>query len=417
MNRKSFGPILLTAAFALAASFSATPTHAADVVTINYWHTHSAPEEAQLNKLIAMFEQDNPNIKIQETAYAYNDFQKALLTSIAGGQAPDAVRMDIVWVPQFAQQGALLQLDSAMSDFKTISGGTFPGALATNAWNGKYWGLPLDTNTQVLLWNQKVFQAAGITAAPSTVQEFADDACKLTTKVNGTQQYGYAMGGTYFWAVAPLFYSMGAKIVDDKMTTATGYINGKESVAVFQMLVDLYNKGCLSPNLLGGGIGTEQGHGTGAYAMIIDGPWMVDLYKQDFPTFQPAFAPVPAGVGTNNSSVVGGEDVVVSASTQHQAETLAWVRFLMSQKAQTFMGQVGIVPTLSALTGSKDLPAYYQVFMTQLQTAQARLPHPKWGAMDDAINAAFTKMLKGDAKVQDALDQAATTINGLLAVK
>ena len=260
MKPKLFKLVLLTVALTLVVSLSTTPTRAADVVTINYWHTHSAPEEAQLNKLIATFEKDNPNIKIQETAYAYNDFQKALLTSIAGGQAPDAVRMDIVWVPQFAQQGALLQLDSTMSDFKTISDGTFPGALATNSWNGKYWGLPLDTNTQVLLWNQKAFQAAGIAAPPATVQDFAADACKLSGKVNGTQQYGYAMGGTYFWAIAPLFYSMGAKIVDNKMTTATGYINGKESAAVFQMLVDLYNKGCLSPNLLGGGIGTEQGH-------------------------------------------------------------------------------------------------------------------------------------------------------------
>jgi multiple sugar transport system substrate-binding protein len=325
--------------------------------------------------------------------------------------------MDIAWVPQFAQQGALLQLDSAMSDFKTISDTTFPGPLSTNAWGGKYWGLPLDTNTQVLLWNQKVFQAAGIKAPPATVQEFADDACKLTSSANGIQQYGYAMGGTYFWAVAPLFYSMGGQIVDDKQTTATGYINGKASVAVFQMLVDLYKKGCLSPNLLGGGIGTEQGHGTGLYAMIIDGPWMVDLYKQDFPSFQPAFAPIPTGPDGKTSSVVGGEDVVVTAGTQHQAEALTWVRYLMSQKAQVFMGQVGIVPTLSALTGSKDLPPYYQVFMTQLQTAQARVPHPKWQAMDDAINAAYTKMLKGDSTVQDALDQAATTINGLLAAK
>jgi multiple sugar transport system substrate-binding protein len=51
------------------------------------------------------------------------------------------------------------------------------------------------------------------------------------------------------------------------------------------LLVDLYNNGCLSPNLLGGGVGTAQGHGTGQYAMIVDGPWMVDIYKADFPGF------------------------------------------------------------------------------------------------------------------------------------
>src|SRR5579864_6128635 len=175
MKRKSLIVLVLALALVFAGGIAA-PAHAADVVTITYWHTHSAPEEAQLTKLIAMFEQDNPNIKVQDTVYAYNDFQKALLTAIAGGQAPDVVRMDIVWVPQFAQQGALLQLDSAMTDFKTISDTTFPGTLATNYWNGKYWGLPLDTNTQVLLWNQKVFQAAGIKTPPTTVQEFADDA-------------------------------------------------------------------------------------------------------------------------------------------------------------------------------------------------------------------------------------------------
>jgi multiple sugar transport system substrate-binding protein len=299
-------------------------------------------------------------------------------------------------------------------DFKSIADKVFPGPLATNSWNGKYWGLPIDTNTQVLLWNQQLFSAAGIKEAPKTVAEFVEDACKLS---NGTKQYGYALGGTYFWAPAPLFYSMGGKVVDDKMTTATGYVNGKESVAAFQTMVDLYKKGCISPNVLGGGVGTAQGHATGLYAMIIDGPWMVDIYKHDYPDFKVNFAPIPAGMGDKNSSVVGGEDVVVSATTQHPKEALTWVKYLMSDKAQLFMGQVGVMPTLSSLTGSKDLPPYYEVFMNQLKTAQARVPHPKWSEMDDAINAAFTKALKGDKSVQEALDEAAKTIDALLKAK
>src|SRR5258708_9687346 len=327
MNRKLFSILLALVVLVMGVS---APAHAADVVTITYWHTHSDAEAAQLDKLIQMFEQDNPNIKVAPTTYAYNDFKKALLTSIAGGQAPDVIRMDIVWVPEFAQQGALLQLDSAMPDFKTIADSVFPGPLATNSWNGKYWGLPLDTNTQVLLWNKSVFDAAGISAPPKTVAEFADDACKLS---NGTKQYGYGIGGTYFWAPAPLFYSMGGKVVDDKMTMADGYINGKESVAAFQMLIDLYKKGCLSPNVLGGGVGTEQGHASGLYAMIIDGPWMVDIYKHDYPTFQVNFAPVPAGNGSMNSSVVGGADVVVSATPTHPKEALTVVSFRSPEKA------------------------------------------------------------------------------------
>lgn len=414
MNRKLIVLVVLALVLAAAGSAFTGKVHAADTVTISYWNTHSDAEAAALDKLIQEFEAANPNIKIEATKYAYDDFKKALLTAIAGGTAPDVVRMDIVWVPQFAKQGALLQLDTAMPDFKKIADATFPGPLATNNWDGKYWGLPLDTNTQVLLYNKDLFDKAGISAPPKTVAEFVDDACKLT---NGTKQYGYALGGTYFWAPAPLFYSMGGKVVDDKMTTADGYVNGKESVAAFQTLVDLYKKGCISPNLLGGGVGTADGHAQGLYAMIIDGPWMVDIYKGQYPNFKVNFAPIPAGMGDKNSSVVGGEDVVVSSTTKNQKEALAWVNFLMSEKAQLAMGQVGQIPTLASLTGSKDLPDYYGVFMDQLKTAQARVPHPSWGAMDDAINAAFTKALKGEATVQAALDEAAKTINGLLAAK
>ena len=127
----------------------------------------------------------------------------------------------------------------------------------------------------------------------------------------------------YFWAPAPIFYAMGGKVVDDAITTADGYINGPQSVAAFQLLVDLYTQGCLSPNLLGGGIGTSQGHGTGQYAMIIDGPWMVDIYASDFPDFDVHFAPIPAGPDGTTSSVVGGRTSWRSPRTAARA-TQPW---------------------------------------------------------------------------------------------
>jgi ABC-type glycerol-3-phosphate transport system substrate-binding protein len=88
---------------------------------------------------------------------------------------------------------------------------------------------------------------------------------------------------------------------------------------------------------------------------------------------------------------------------------------MMSEEAQLFMAQVGVMPTLKALTGNAELPAYFEVFMTQLETAQARVAHPRWDDIDGAINAAFTKALKGEATVQAALDEAATAIDALLA--
>jgi len=388
------------------------PTEAPAPVTIQYWHTHSDPETAQLDQVIAAFEAANPGIKVETTRYAYNDYKTALLTAISSGSVPDVARLDIAWVSEFADQGALVQLDGKLPDFDNIIKDTFPGPLSTNKWKDHYYGLPLDTNTQVLLWNKADFDAAGITAPPATMEEFAANACELTDAAK--KQYGYAEGGTYFWAPAPVFYAMGGKVTDENITTATGYVNGPESVAAFTMLKDLYDKGCLSPNLLGGGIATDAGHAQGTYAMIIDGPWMVDIYKSNYPDFQVNFAPIPTGPQGTTSSVVGGEDVVVLDGSKNQDAAMKWAAYLLSPDAQKMMASVGQMPTLASLAGDPAMPPYFAVFQEQLKTAQARVPHPKWGDMDNAINNAYQRMLKGEQTPQEALDQAATEIDALL---
>lgn len=383
----------------------------AEPVTVTYWHTMSQPEADQLDVVIDAFEAANPGITIEPTRYAWADFKQALLTAIAGGEVPDVVRMDIIWVPEFADQGVLMQFDGNLPEFEAIAEQVFPGPLSTNFFNGHYYGLPQNTNTQVLLWNKAMFEAAGLTEAPKTIEEFADYACQLSDA--SAEKYGYGMGGTYFWAPAPIFYAMGGKVADEGITTADGYINGPESVAAFSMLTDLYNDGCLSPNLLGGGIGTEAGIATDLYAMIVDGPWMVSMFEADYPGFTAQYDLIPAGP-TGTSSVVGGEDVVIFEDSANKEAAMAWVTYLMSEEAQKGMAQVGMMPTLASLTGDPSMPEYFGVFMEQLETAQARLPHPKWSAIDDAINNAFQRMLKAEQTPQEALDQAAQEINALI---
>lgn len=389
------------------------PTTAPEPVTIQYWHTHSDPETAQLEEVIAAFEAANPGITVEPSRYAYSDFKTALLTAISSGEVPDVARLDIVWVSEFADQGALVQLDGNMPGFEEIIADTFPGPLATNFWNGHYYGLPLDTNTQVLLWNKEVFEAAGVSAPPATMEEFAEVACTVNRSPSETL-YGYAQGGTYFWAPAPIFYAMGGKITDEDITTATGYVNGPESVAAFTMLKELYDQSCMSPNLLGGGIATDAGHAEGTYAMIIDGPWMVDIYKSNYPDFEVNFAPIPTGPQGTTSSVVGGEDVVIFEGSENQDAAMKWAAYLLSPEAQRMMAEVGQMPTLASLQGDPAMPPYFDVFQEQLKTAQARVPHPKWSDMDNAINNAYQRILKGEQTPQEALDQAAEEINALL---
>ena len=93
---------------------------------------------------------------------------------------------------------------------------------------------------------------------------------------------------------------------------------------------------------------------------------------------------------------------------------MKWAAYLLSPDAQKMMAAVGQMPVLTTLIGDSSLPPYFAVFQEQLKTAQARVPHPRWSDMDNAINNAYQRILRGDQTVQVALDQAATEINALI---
>jgi len=410
--RRRFGPLLtLLSSVTLLSAACGTSSAQSATVTLTFWHGYN-PEETKVfnTKVIAAFEQAHPGIKIEAQAVPYDAFHKKLLTAIAGGQAPDVIRADIIWVPEFADMGALVPLDSAMSDFSSYSGKVFPGPLSTNSFKGHYYGLPLDTNTRVLLWNKTMYQQAGVDGPPKTVDEFTADVAKMS---NGRDKFGYAEGGTGGWNFLPWLWTFGGSVTDSAVSKATGYLNGPDSVAALQWFVNLYKNHQQGPSVLGGDPHTDVGYAKDVYANVLDGPWMVPIFKDQYPNKEVALTPVPAGKG-GSSSVVGGEDIVLFQESQHKKEAQDFIRFMLSRQTQVTMGNIGQMPVLSELAGSSELPAYFSVFQEQLKTAKARTPSPAWPKIDEAIGTAVTLALKGQASPQQALDQAAQTIDGLL---
>ena len=410
----SAAPSEAPSAAASAAEPSAAPS--ADITgTVTFWNGYAADGDeikTFTDLVLPAFNKLYPNVTVNHQEIPYDDLRQKLVTGLAGGTLPDVLRADIIWVPEFADQDALLPLDTEMPDFSTISAQVFPGPLSTNKWKDHYYGLPLDTNTRILFYNSKVFTDAGISAPPATVDEFETDMAQVKTKL-GPDTYGYAEGGTGAWSVLPWIWSFGGGVTNADLTAATGTLNGPGTVAAVTKLKEWLDKGYISPSILGGGVATSDQFGKDQTATILEGPWMPGIFKNQFPDLGFQYATVPAGPG-GSQSVVGGEDIVVFKATQNKDAALAFTRFMLSEEAQLAMGKVGQMPVLSSLSGNADLPAYYPTFQEQLKTANARTPVPAWPKIDEAISNAVLKALRGDAPVQAALDEAATTVDGLL---
>ena len=404
---------------AAATLFAAAPA-LADDITLTFWGAYgnggnSVQQDALNNTLIPAFEAAHPGVTVKYVDIPYDSLLQKLTTSSAGGELPDLVRADLGWVPQFAKLGVLVPLSDAMADYKTLGAATYPGSLSTNLYKGKYYGLPLDTNTRVLITSQDVLDKAGLSAPPKTFDEFKAMAAKL----KGTDVQVFADGGLGGWNILPWIWSGGGNITDPDLTKASGYLDGPDSVATVQMLVDLYKDGQI-PNLIignSGDTGTSDGLPSGNYATIFDGPWMAGVWSGQYPDFKPIYAPIPAGKG-GSISVVGGEDIVVTNASKNQAAAEDFVRFTQTEAFQIAMVKTGQMTVIPAFADQQTTIApYYSTFSNQLKTAKSRLAISTASQVDAILNTELTPAFKGDVSVQDALTKAATQVDALLAAE
>lgn len=384
--------------------------------TVTFWHAYSAdsPEVTTLEEtLIPQFEALHEGVTVEAVAIPYDDLHQKLVTAVAGDNLPDLVRSDIIWVPELADLGVLVPLDEEMADFQSYADQMYPGALATNRWKDHYYGLPLDTNTRVLLYNAEALEAAGIDGPPATFDDLRTDAQAAVDAGISI----FADNSTSGWNVLPWIWSAGGALTDEDVTTATGYLDSAESIAGVQLLVDLHEQGAIPDIILGGegGTATSDGLATGAYAGILDGPWMYPIFESQYPDFEIQAAPVPAGDG-GSISVVGGESIVLTQSSENKEAAAEFLRFLLSEDAQLAMAEVGQMSVLSALgTQLAGINTYYAPFVEQLATAQARTPTPAWTRMDDILKAEIQRAMIGEKTVEQALGDAAAQIDPLLA--
>lgn len=384
---------------------------------ITFWHAYSeggSEVETMEGTVIAAFEKANPGVKVKPVTVQYDQLHQKLVTAAAGEQLPCLVRSDIIWVPELADLGVLEPLSESMPDFQALADKTYPGPLATNQWEESYYGLPLDTNTKVLLYNQKALDEAGV-GVPKTFEDLQSSSQSFAD----AGDFFLAEGGAGGWNLLPYIWSGGGEMTDADVTVSDGYLNAPESVAAVQMLVDMYNEKSL-PGLILGGEGqtpSSEGLAQGKYATIVDGPWIPPILasSEQYADFESGFAPFPDG-GGGSISVVGGEDVVMMSSCENKPLAAEFIRYLLSDEAQLAMAETGQLSVISGLGDQMaDIEPYYEQFITQLETARPRPPTPAWTKNDDILNKEVQSAFQGKATVQEALDQAVSQIDPLLA--
>jgi multiple sugar transport system substrate-binding protein len=418
-RKRSLGvSIAATTLAATTALIGLTPTvsSASPVVTLQFWNTYNTTDteaSTMQNVVLKKFEQENPGIKVTSVVVPYADLLQKFIAAVAAGNGPAVLRSDIAWVPSLAAEGVLTNV-THLKWAQPILKAALAGPLSTNYYKGSYYGVPDDTNTQVLFWNKTLFSAAHLAGPPTTMAQLWADAVELTNKSKG--QYGLGVDGTDIWNVSPYIWSSGGGFTNPALTTCTGYMNGKATEATLQELANLDKAGDIGSDFVGGAgaVSGETGFPKDEYAMYIDGPWAVPTYRQEhFSAYGMALIPKgPAG----SISVVGGEDLVIPRNTKNMADAVKLEQFLAGPFAQLQMANQGDMTgyTTDQPKEVKQQP-YLSIFAQQLKTAEARPVAPGYSVLDADFSAEMQEVLAGKLSVPDAMSTAATEGNAALA--
>jgi multiple sugar transport system substrate-binding protein len=195
-------------------------------------------------------------------------------------------------------------------------------------------------------------------------------------------------------------------------------VNGPGAVKALELWKTFLDEKLASQDVLSVGQWDSTGFfNNGQAAMAISGPWELNRMSEDADfEWGVALLPIEAE-GGQRASALGGFDWGISAQTQHPDEAFRLLEFFYSQEHR-FFPEFSSIPARSDIelppTGVELKDAALEVFQEQLKYAAPRGPHPEWQKISKAIYDAMQSALTGQMPAQAALDQAQTTIDGII---
>lgn len=405
MNLSRLRRVALALAFVsvVVAAAATASVRSSKAVTLTFWQTMNTEETATLKALVDKFEASHSSIKVNMVYVPFDQRDAKFTAAAQAGQAPDVMRAEIADVASWAAQGFLADLTKKVSAADKAD--YLPSAFAYDNFNGKVWGIPQVTDAPALLYNKKMFKAAGLKNPPATMAQLAS-ACAKFGKGKGL----FIRGDSYF--IQPWIWAYGGDLLNYGKKQIL--IANKGSVAGLTAYVKLFHSKCAFPDKdFSNDYGNMQtAFKNGQVAMIVNGPWSTaDVLSG--PAFKSSsnlgVAPVPKGPA-GQGSPVGGHSWVIGRNSSNVDEAYTFIQWL-SQAAQQaqFAAKNNLLPTRKSAYKDPDVRRNRIIvdFLTQMKVARARPVTPQGGQIYADFGPNMQKALNGSSSPQAALDATA----------
>ena len=431
MIKRTFLKLLVAASLGFTALSGTAFAEMADAitepVTITFYNYNLATASAGADatrELIAKFEAENPNIKVETVGVPSNEIVTRLQADMAAGQQPDVAQLvfrDLIYIASDLGANALEDM-AGPEGYAALTDGMIPRGLDLGKVDDKTYGLAYTFSTPILYYNADLFRAAGLDPEnpPKTWAEVKTAAEAIVEKTDAEGFFPGAYGpadGTFVYQA--ILMSNGGKVRDGNTLTFADE-NGLEAVQMLRDMVDSGAHARLDP------ANPHEAMAAGQLGMYLytsalqnslsksaEGNWELRVAGM------PSFGDKPTAP-TNSGSAL----YTFSKDPIKQRASYELMKFLTSKYGYTIItSKIGYLPLRLDIVDDPEFlgawTAEHPLIRPNLEqldrlTPNVAFPGPNYRQAEAMMKDAVTEAVLGDGNVAEVLAGAQADAQGLM---
>ena len=227
--------------------------------TITFWHSMSGVNGEALTALVDRFNEENTyGITVDaEFEGEYDDAINKLKSSMVGGSGPDLIQVYEIGTRFMIDSGWVIPMQELMDANGYDNSNIVPNIAAYYTIDDQLYSMPFNTSTPILYYNKDMFDAAGITEVPTSLEGIDAIADDLVNKGGAGEALSM---GIYGWFFEQFICKQGLDYANNDngrsaAATAVDFDGNGAALSIVSAWKDLYDKG-YAPNV---GVGGDAG--------------------------------------------------------------------------------------------------------------------------------------------------------------
>lgn len=408
--------------------FSMADASEVDGTEISFWHSMGGVNGQAIDTLVKKFNDENEygiTVKAQYQG-EYDDSLNKLKSAQIGNMGADLVQVYEIGSRFMIESGWITpmqqMIDADSYDLSQIE----PNLAAYYTIDNQLYSMPFNSSTPIMYYNKEMFEKAGITEIPDSLEGIEAVGEKLLNEGGAGQVISL---GIYGWFFEQFIGKQGLEYANNgngrtEAATAVAFDSNGAAANILTAWKSLYDKG-YAPNVGKGGDAGLADFSAGKSAITLGSTASLKQILQDVNgKFEVGTAYFPKVKSTDEGGVsIGGASLWALNNNDAKKTRATWefVKFLISPESQAYWNaQTGYFPVTTA---AQEEPVFkenvekypqFQTAIDQLHDSSPKYVGALLSVFPEAratVESEIENLLNGNADVNTAVKNMADAIN------